>query len=62
MTYDKELFESRWLDLYWLSTAKFWDRDSWSCHTWPCGCLWIVVWKLRINILYRNHDITLEDE
>jgi hypothetical protein len=58
MVFTKELFTSRFLDLYWYSDGKWLDRDHYIFDHWPCGCFWLCFWKLRINFIYKNHDIT----
>lgn len=61
MVYDKVLIDWKYLEVVWYSDAPFcWEE--WAIDIWPCGCVWLVLWKLRINIMYKDHDKTEEIE
>ena len=62
MGYTKELYEGEWLGVYWDGTAPFFDRYSWMPQNWPCGCVWLVFWKLKINILYKEQDVDVGND
>ena len=52
MGYTHELYESRFVDIYWDSSPHVW----FVLDKWPCGCIWIKCGWLLINITYRKHD------
>lgn len=51
MVYDKEILVTKYLDIYWYSKAEF----SVLVDYWSCRCVWIVLWKLKINIILPLH-------
>jgi hypothetical protein len=53
MGYTNELFESRFVDIYWNSKPSMLDFGF---HWWgQCGCFWICLGWIKINVLYKDH-------
>ena len=52
MGYTHEIYESDYIGIYWNGLWKRWFGFA---HWGQCGCVWISIGGLNVNILYRRH-------